>query len=207
MNINLAKVNWHVIIRLVVQLIFPKHGTRLRAMKYWKNTLWGILLTILGIACFPVNPFVMTGFLKVETYLPLTIIGWFVWLFGMILVMAPIALFPRRGGIPKGKSFGQTTKLVDTGIYSIIRHPQYTGGIYALFLTTFLWYPHWLFALLGVIGIMVIYLSCREEDKLLVKKFGDDYNEYRKRVPAMNFILGVIRLLRDRRKSALGKKH
>ncbi|HDR68580.1 MAG TPA: hypothetical protein ENN61_05960, partial [Bacteroidaceae bacterium] len=34
---------------------------------------------------------------------------------------------------------------MDTGIYAVVRHPQYTGGIYAIFLTTFLWYPHWLF--------------------------------------------------------------
>ena len=119
----------------------------------------------------------------------------------MVLVMAPIIMFPRRGGVSKGKSFVHTTKLVDTGIYAVVRHPQYTGGIYALFLTTFLWYPHWLFGVLGVIGIAVIYLGCREEDKLLVKKFGNDYSEYMKKVPGMNFISGINRLLRNSRDS------
>lgn len=163
------------------------------------NTLWGILLTILGIACFPVNPLVLTGVIEAQSYPVLFIVGCVVWALGMVLVMAPIIIFPRRGGVGKGQSYVRTTKLVDTGIYAVVRHPQYTGGIYALFVTTFLWYPHWLFGVLGAIGILVIYLSCRTEDKLLVEKFGDDYRQYMKRVPGMNFMAGIIRLLRRRR--------
>jgi protein-S-isoprenylcysteine O-methyltransferase Ste14 len=162
-----------------------------------KDILWVILLTILGIACFPVNPLVLTGILELESYLPLLIIGGVVWLVGMILVMAPIIMFPRRGGVAKGKSFVETTKLVDTGIYAIVRHPQYTGGILAIFLTTLLWYPHWLFGVLGAAGTVVVYLGCREEDKYLIEKFGKDYKDYMKRVPQMNFFLGLIRLMRS----------
>jgi protein-S-isoprenylcysteine O-methyltransferase Ste14 len=163
-----------------------------------KDILWVTLLTILAIACFPANPLVLTGVLEVESYLPLFIIGGVVWVVGMILVMAPMIMFPRRGGVAKGKSFVETTKLVDTGIYAIVRHPQYTGGILAIFLTTILWYPHWLFGVLGVIGTVIVYLGCREEDKLLIKKFGKDYKIYMKRVPQMNFLLGIIRLSRRR---------
>jgi protein-S-isoprenylcysteine O-methyltransferase Ste14 len=163
-----------------------------------KDVLWVILLTILGIACFPANPLVLTGVLEVESYLPLLIIGGVVWLVGMIMVMAPIVMFPRRGGVAKGKSFVETTKLVDTGIYAIVRHPQYTGGILAIFLTTLLWYPHWLFGVLGVVGTVVVYLGCREEDKYLIEKFGNDYKRYMKRVPRVNFPLGIVRLVRTR---------
>jgi len=42
-------------------------------------------------------------------------------------------------------------------------------------------------------------MSCREEDQRLLKKFGDDYKAYMKRVPRMNFMLGIIRLLRLRK--------
>jgi protein-S-isoprenylcysteine O-methyltransferase Ste14 len=163
------------------------------------DILWAILLTVLGIACFPVNPLVLTGVVDAEIYLPLYIIGWVTLVGGMILVMAPIIMFPRRGGVAKGKSFVQTTRLVDSGIYAVVRHPQYTGGIVAIFLTTLLWYPHWLFAVLGVAGTVVVYLGCREEDKLLIKKFGDDYKAYMERVPRTNFFLGIIRLLRRRK--------
>ena len=112
--------------------------------------------------------------------------------------MAPIVMFPRRGGVPKGKSFVNTTRVVSTGIYAVVRHPQYTGGIYSIFLTTLLWYPHWLFALLGAIGVILIYLSTRQEDKHLIEKFGDEYLDYKNRVPMMNIFLGIVRLLKRR---------
>ena len=165
----------------------------------WKNILWSTLITMLGIICFPANPLVLTGAIEVESYPALFIIGWVVWAFGMVLVMAPIVMFPRRGGVAKRKSFVNTTRLVDTGIYGIVRHPQYTGGIYAIFLTTFLWYPSWLFGILGVIGIIVIYMGCREEDQRMIEKFGEDYIAYMERVPRMNFVLGLMRLIRQRR--------
>jgi protein-S-isoprenylcysteine O-methyltransferase Ste14 len=170
-----------------------------------QNILWSTLITILCIVCFPANPLVLTGVIEVESYLALFIIGWVVWAFGMVLVMAPIVMFPRRGGVPKGKSFGDTTRLVDTGIYAVVRHPQYTGGIYSIFLTTLLWYPHWLFGVLGVIGTAVAYMSCREEDQRLIAKFGDDYRVYMQRVPRMNFVLGIMRLWRRRRQKASGE--
>ena len=173
----------------------PERGIYVKTSK-WKEITWSTLLTILGILCFPANPLVLTGILEVESYLPLFIIGWIVWAFGMVLVMAPIIMFPRRGGVPKGKSFVRTTRIVDTGIYALVRHPQYTGGIYAIFVTTFLWYPHWLFALLGIIGTVVIYLSIKEEDKKLIEKFGDDYVSYIRKVTGMNIFLGIIRLWR-----------
>ena len=165
----------------------------------WQNILWSTLMTILCILCFPANPLVLTGVIEVESYLVLFIIGWVIWAFGMVLVMAPIVMFPRRGGVVKSKSYVHTTKLVDTGIYAIVRHPQYTGGIYAIFLTTFLWYPHWLFGVLGAIGTAVIYMGCREEDQRLIEKFGDSYIDYMERVPRINVFLGLYRLLKRRK--------
>lgn len=163
-----------------------------------KDAFFTTIFTILGIVCFPANPLVLTGVIEVESYLPLSIIGGVVFAFGMVLVMAPIVMFPRRGGVGKGKSFVDTTIMVNTGIYAAVRHPQYTGGIYAIFLTTLLWYPHWLFAILGVTGATLLYLSTVEEDRRLIDKFGDVYITYKQRVPGMNVFLGIIRLLSQR---------
>lgn len=163
-----------------------------------KDILWMTLLSILGVVCFPANPLVLTGVLETNFYPALFIIGWVVWAFGMALVLAPMIMFPRHGGVPKGKAFVATTRLVDTGIYSIVRHPQYTGGAISIFLTTLLWYPHWLFGVLGVLGTVVVYLSIKEEDRNMVKKFGDDYSRYMQRVPGMNIFLGVMRAVRNK---------
>jgi protein-S-isoprenylcysteine O-methyltransferase Ste14 len=152
-----------------------------------------IILTVLCIACFPANPLVLSGVLDTVFYLPSFILGWIVWVAGMALVMAPIIMFPRRGGVARGKSFVHTTKLVDSGIYSVVRHPQYLGGILALFVATLLFYPHWLFVVLGVPGILILYFSTILEERNLVRHFGDDYVAYMKRVPRMNIILGIFR--------------
>jgi protein-S-isoprenylcysteine O-methyltransferase Ste14 len=166
--------------------------------KKWtkKNILWSTIMTVLAIVCFPINPLVLTGVLKTGSYPALFVLGWIVWAFGMVLVMAPIIMFPRRGGVQKGKSFVSTTRLVDTGIYSVVRHPQYLGGILAIFVTTLLWYPHWLFGVLGVTGAVIVYLGAKEEDQRLVQQFGDDYIRYMQKVPRMNIIAGLIRRLR-----------
>lgn len=164
-----------------------------------ESIFWIILLTILSIVCFPVNPLVLSGILKTNYNHITFIIGWVVWAFGMVLVMTPIIMFPRQGSVEKGKSFVNTTKLVDTGIYSIVRHPQYLGGILALFITTLLWYPHWLFAVLGVIGAIVVYISAKKEDQRLIRQFGDDYKLYMKKVPRMNILAGIIRLIRRKK--------
>jgi len=166
-----------------------------RTKEIWVMTV----LTLLCIACFPANPLVLSGALETEYYLPSFIIGWIVWAVGMVLVMAPIIMFPRRGGVAKGKSFVHTTKLVDTGIYSVVRHPQYLGGILALFLTTLLLYPHWLFVVLGIPGALILYFSTIWEEKRLIQQFGDNYVSYMKRVPRMNIVLGIIRRWRQTR--------
>ena len=164
-----------------------------------KEICWMAVLTILCIACFPINPLILTGLLEPGYYLPSFILGWIVWAVGMVLVMAPIVMFPRRGGVPKGKSFVHTSRLVDTGIYAIVRHPQYLGGILSIFVATLLFYPHWLFAILGIPGAAILYWSTKEEEKRLIERFGNEYRSYMQRVPRMNLILGITRLWRHKK--------
>ena len=94
----------------------------------------------------------------------------------------------------------KTTRVVHTGIYSVIRHPQYTGGIFSIFLTTLLIYPHWMFGVMGVVGTYLIYVGTKTEDNILIEKFGDEYRDYLENVPAINFVAGTIRLFRRRDK-------
>jgi protein-S-isoprenylcysteine O-methyltransferase Ste14 len=162
------------------------------------NIILSALLTILGIVCFPVNPLVLTGVLTTHHDDTAFAVGWVAWAFGMALVLAPMVVFPRRGGVEKGRSFVHTTRLVDTGIYGVVRHPQYLGGVFSIFLTTLLWYPHWLFAMLGLVGSFVVYLACVEEDRRLVRKFGNDYRKYMRKVPGMNIFLGIARSVQSR---------
>ena len=157
---------------------------------------------ILLVLCFPLNPLIIFNVVEPNSnhINVLGYIGWIIWAFGMVLVLAPIIIFPRRGGVTKGKSFVHTTRLVDTGIYAVVRHPQYLGGILAIFFTTPLLYQHWLFVVLGIPGTILVYLGAKQEDKRLIEKFGDAYKHYMQKVPRMDILTGVIRLVR--RKSA-----
>lgn len=115
---------------------------------------------------------------------------------GLILGALPVFEFRKKGGVKKGKSYVHTTKLVDTGIYSVVRHPQYVTfimwGVFGMLL-----FQHWIIVLLGAHIVPLMYVDLFREDEACVKRFGADYKAYMKKVPRANFLLGVIR----RRKS------
>jgi protein-S-isoprenylcysteine O-methyltransferase Ste14 len=56
---------------------------------------------------------------------------------------------------------------------------------------------HWLIVALGIAAIAVVYAGIvPQADRANTDKFGDDYRRYMQRVPRVNFVAGVIRLLR-----------
>lgn len=125
-------------------------------------------------------------------------IGWAIWVVSLIFGIAPIFILGRRGGVAKGKSYVETTQLVDTSLYAIVRHPQYLSGI--LFnLALMLLAQHWLVILLGVISAVLIYLDIQEADQDGIEKFGDTYRQYMQRVPQVNILLGILRLIQAKR--------
>jgi protein-S-isoprenylcysteine O-methyltransferase Ste14 len=118
---------------------------------------------------------------------------------GIVFGMLPVMEFRKKGGVKKGKSYIHTTKIVDTGIYSIVRHPQYvTFILWAI--AGMLLFQHWIVILLGIPVIPLTYVDLIRADKDALEKFGDDYKQYMKKVPRANFLLGIIRLLKGERK-------
>lgn len=55
----------------------------------------------------------------------LTYLGLVLWVAGMVLAWLPIFYFRRKAGVARGRSYVHTTRLVTTGVYSVVRHPQY----------------------------------------------------------------------------------
>ncbi|MFX0204286.1 MAG: methyltransferase family protein [Candidatus Hodarchaeota archaeon] len=117
---------------------------------------------------------------------------------GIIFGMLPIIEFRKKGRVEKGKSYIHTTTLVDTGIYSIVRHPQFVTFILWAFAGMLL-FQHWIIVLLGIPIIPLTYFDLIRADKGSIEKFGDDYKAYMKKVPRANFLLGFIRHLRQRK--------
>jgi len=120
--------------------------------------------------------------------------GFAVMMVSAIFGWLPILTFRRKGKV-QGRSYMHTTVLVDSGIYAIVRHPQYLAGILlnvALTLIT----PHWLVTILGMAAALVTALGTYDEEKKCIDKFGQPYMEYMQKVPRLNFILGIFRALR-----------
>ena len=118
-------------------------------------------------------------------------IGWAVLFLSGVFGWLPMYAFKKEGGVPKGKSYIETTKLVDTGIYAVLRHPQYCAGI-LIAVSMMLMTQHWASAAAGAVVIVTWYVECIYADRRLVEKFGDVYVEYMRKVPRVNFILGAI---------------
>jgi protein-S-isoprenylcysteine O-methyltransferase Ste14 len=121
--------------------------------------------------------------------------GWVIWALGTIFAIWPILALRARGSVPRGKSYMETTALVDTGIYAIVRHPQSgTSGI-LLNLALALIGQHWLLAVLAAMGMILIYVDTFNADRACIEKFGEEYVRYMQRVPRINFLAGLLRLL------------
>jgi len=157
-----------------------------------KMTFYSILLTITG------GGQMLAAWLLYDPGANSSIInlGWVVIFLSAIFGWLPIFTFRSRGKV-KGKSYVDTTALVDSGIYRIVRHPQYLAGILiniGLSLIT----THWLVVLSGAISWLIYFQNTYSEEEKNLEKFGDAYRNYQQRVPRLNFILGLIRLLTTR---------
>ena len=122
-------------------------------------------------------------------------LGWGLMGLTFIFGQLPVRTFRKYGKVKDDKSYIHTSKLVDKGLYSVMRHPQYFSWILITFGLTCLnqlWYS----LLISVIISPVIYYEMIREERSSIVKFGNEYQEYMKRVPRINFILGLYRKVR-----------
>lgn len=121
--------------------------------------------------------------------------GWIVLVVGLMFFFSPAIYYPKKGKPGEGKSFMDTRVLVDSGTYAIVRHPQVLGCILLMF-APILISQHWLAVIISVPVSVWFYTEAVKEEKGLILKFGDDYKRYMQKVPRMNLLLGIIKLLR-----------
>lgn len=163
-------------------------------MKNRKMDRWHIILSVF-IVLQIVLTFIFYNQLGIEI---IRNMGWIILFISGIFGWMPIFEFRRKGKVPEGQSFIKTTVLVDSGIYAIVRHPQFLGGI-LLSLALILIAQHWLVVVMGIPAMIIFYSGIVEGDRLGIEKFGDDYKSYMQKVPRMNFLAGLIRVLQHKR--------
>jgi len=159
----------------------------------WTDFVPVTLASILFISQIIVGIYLLSDVSQIEI---LAYVGVGLYVFsGLVFGWLPVMEFRKKGRVRKGKSYVHTTKLVDTGIYSIVRHPQYVTFILWT-IAGMLLFQHWIVVLLGIPIVPLTYIDLIKADKDAIKKFGDDYKAYMRKVPRANFLLGIIRRFR-----------
>jgi len=146
---------------------------------------WGFFLLWFGIWLSPQHRFIIPFFQDSSLQIPL--LNFKIYLVNL-LIFTPFfivaAWFGIKGVIDTSLKVAEThraEKVVTTGVYSIIRHPQYFGGILAHIGFSFL--MSGLYSLLITpLVIAVVYIISWKEEQELLKEFGQDYEEYKAKV-------------------------
>lgn len=105
-----------------------------------------------------------------ETAIYLSIVLWMVAVF---LWVSAVYELKKHGGIKTGKNYMNTTRLVKSGIYRFVKHPQYMA--YVLFNLGIIFKIQSAVSItLGVMAIVFLSLGMKEEENDLRKKFNDN---------------------------------
>lgn len=161
----------------------------------WKDHVSVTFSTILFMAQIVFGIYLLSDVTQIEI-LAYTGVGLY-FTSGIFFGVLPVFEFRKKGGVPNGQSYIHTTKLVDTGMYSILRHPQYVTFIMWA-ISGMLLFQHWIVILLGVPIFPLTYIDLIKADKDAIMRFGEDYTNYMKKVPQANFLIGLVRLVQRR---------
>jgi protein-S-isoprenylcysteine O-methyltransferase Ste14 len=78
----------------------------------------------------------------------------------------------------------RTERITTRGVYSIVRHPQYLGGLLSHVGTSFL-LSAWYSLLLTPFVVALVFIISRKEEKEMIREFGKEYEDYKKKVPIL----------------------
>jgi len=102
-------------------------------------------------------------------------------LLGYALLIVGIGLFVQ--GWRALHQARQQNRLVTTGLYGLVRHPQYTGLFIGLFGEGVIHWPTVFSVGLFPLIVLAYVLLARSEEKRVIDQFGDEYHAYQQRVP------------------------
>ena len=149
---------------------------------------WSFFLFWFGIWLSPQDRFIIPFFEDFSIQIPILSLTIY---FVNFLIFTPFfitgAWFGIKGVILTSLKVAEThraERIVTTGVYSIVRHPQYLGGILSHIGFSFL--------LSGMCSLLVtpliialIYTISRKEENELTKEFGQEYTDYKKKAPML----------------------
>ncbi len=115
---------------------------------------------------------------------PLTVIGWILYIPSALLVISSLIQLKHKGKT-KGADITDTTTFIQSGIYRYIRQPM-TLGLAIWSVALILVFQSLLALILGLVSLFCFWMAARKESTYNIRKFGDTYKEYTKKVPMWN---------------------
>jgi protein-S-isoprenylcysteine O-methyltransferase Ste14 len=105
------------------------------------------------------------------------IISWILLILSAYSGLAGYFLLKRNG--KSSQSFENTTVLVKSGLYSLIRHPLYFS-LFLLGTGVMMKDPGPPALILGAINLIAVWFTALTEEKEMIERFGEPYREYMK---------------------------
>ena len=135
------------------------------------------LITFLTVAVLTI-----AGVWQPTSHTWLRVAGWLVQLLGVVLLADSFHYLSTKG---RPLDEGEPTVVVDTGVYRVTRHPMYAGmGTWAAGMA--LCRPNPVSALIAGACVAFTLLAAVKEDDYNLRRFGEPYAEYMKRVRLLN---------------------
>jgi len=149
---------------------------------------WGFFIFWMGIWVSPQPRFTIPILHETSVLLPVVdfsipllhlLVGGSTLMIGAWLGMQGV----RETGL-KAAETHRTEKIVAHGVYSIVRHPQYLGGLLAHVGISFV-LSAWYSLLFTPLTVLLVFLISNKEEEELAKEFGKEYEDYKRKVPML----------------------
>ena len=149
---------------------------------------WGFFLFWIGIWISPQPNFIIPSFQTSLIFIPL------------VNALVPVQhIIISSFFLPLGAWFGikgvqgttlraaethRTNRIATNGVYARVRHPQYLGGLLAHIGISFLFSAEFSLLVTPIMIALICLISLKEEQELL-REFGKEYEDYKKKVPML----------------------
>jgi len=110
-----------------------------------------------------------------DPFSSIQVISWILLIMSAYFAIAGFLLLKRRG--KSSGNFENTTILVKSGVYGLIRHPLYFS-LFLLGTGVMMKDPGIISLMLATLNLIAVYFTARFEEKEMVEKFGETYIKY-----------------------------
>ena len=138
---------------------------------------WGVLLQFVAYTLLWQGHFWMRPLSLWQTCISIL-------LFALAAVLSWTSSRALAGHLRVVAALGSDHKLVRSGAYRLVRHPIYTSMLCVLCATAVLIAPWQLFVVSLLLWIIGTEIRVRSEENLLAERFGQEFEDYKRTVPA-----------------------